>query len=55
MLGSRSGDPRWALLVGGVLLTMLTVALQPATERRGCSNYGGNGNGTAFSDEIWDF
>ncbi|GAB3864071.1 hypothetical protein GCM10029963_73850 [Micromonospora andamanensis] len=44
----------WALLVGGVLLTTLTVVLQPATDVRGCSNYGGNGNGTAFSDGIWD-
>lgn len=44
----------WALLVGGVLLSVLTLALQPATDVRGCSNYGGNGNGSAFSDEIWD-
>ncbi|MFI1994452.1 hypothetical protein [Actinoplanes sp. NPDC020271] len=44
----------WALLCGGVLMTVLTVALQPATDVRGCSNYGGNGNGTAFSDGIWD-
>ncbi len=43
-----------AVLGGGVLMTVLTVALQPATDVRGCSNYGGNGNGTAFSDEIWD-
>jgi hypothetical protein len=44
----------WALLVGGVLLATLTVALQPATNVHGCSNYGGNGNGTAFSNGIWD-
>ncbi|GLW29397.1 hypothetical protein [Actinoplanes regularis] len=44
----------WALLVGGALLTVLTVALQPATDVRGCSNYGGNGNGTAFDDDSWD-
>ena len=44
-----------AVPVGGVLMMVLTVALQPATDVRGCSNYGGNGNGTAFSDGIWDF
>ena len=44
----------WAALCGGVLMTVLTVALQPATDVRGCSNYGGNGNGTAFSDSMWD-
>jgi hypothetical protein len=44
----------WALLVGGVLLALLTLVLQPATDVTGCSNYGGNGNGTAFSDGIWD-
>ncbi|WP_436536324.1 hypothetical protein [Actinoplanes sp. HUAS TT8] len=44
----------WALLTGGVLLLVLTVALQPATDVRGCSNYGGNGNGSAFSDEVRD-
>jgi hypothetical protein len=43
-----------ALLFGGALLLILTVVLQPALDRRGCSNYGGNGNGTAFSDGIWD-
>ncbi|AEV85098.1 hypothetical protein ACWT_4074 [Actinoplanes sp. SE50] len=43
-----------ALLAGGTLLTVLTLILQPATEVRGCSNYGGNGNGTAFADEGWD-
>ncbi|WP_433789072.1 hypothetical protein [Actinoplanes sp. CA-252034] len=43
-----------AFLAGGALLTILTVALQPATGIRGCSNYGGNGNGTAFDDPIWD-
>lgn len=44
----------WAVLCGGVLMTVLTVALQPATDVRGCSNYSGNGNGTGFSDGIWD-
>ena len=43
-----------AALGGGLLMTVLTIALQPATDVRGCSNYGGNGNGTAFSDGIWD-
>jgi hypothetical protein len=43
-----------ALLFGGALLLILTVVLQPALDRRGCSNYGGNGNGTAFSDGTWD-
>lgn len=43
-----------AVLGGGVLLVALTVALRPATDVRGCSNYGGNGNGTAFADGIWD-
>ncbi|TWG09443.1 hypothetical protein, partial [Actinoplanes teichomyceticus] len=44
----------WALLVGGVLVTVLTVALRPATDVRDCPNYGGNGNASAFPDEIWD-
>ncbi len=60
--GERAGlsEPRpplagfWALLVGGALLTMLTLVLQPATDVRGCSNYGGNGNGTAFDNDSWD-
>ncbi|MEU4218895.1 hypothetical protein [Actinoplanes sp. NPDC026623] len=60
--GERAGltKPRsplagfWALLVGGAALTILTLTLQPATDVRGCSNYGGNGNGTVFSNEIWD-
>ncbi|MEV6345505.1 hypothetical protein [Actinoplanes sp. NPDC051851] len=43
-----------ALLLGGVLIALLTVILHPATDRTGCSNYGGNGNGTAFSDDRWD-
>ncbi|MEU4625726.1 hypothetical protein AB0G04_37850 [Actinoplanes sp. NPDC023801] len=43
-----------ALLAGGALLTALTVVLRPALDVRGCSNYGGNGNGTAFHDQIWD-
>ncbi|GIE33757.1 hypothetical protein Ait01nite_068020 [Actinoplanes italicus] len=41
-------------MFGGALLLVLTVALQPALDTTGCSNYGGNGNGTAFSDGIWD-
>ncbi|GIF05187.1 hypothetical protein [Actinoplanes siamensis] len=43
-----------ALLVGAVLLTVLTVALRPATDVRDCPNYGGNGNASAFPDESWD-
>ncbi|GAA4604359.1 hypothetical protein BJY16_004972 [Actinoplanes octamycinicus] len=60
--GERAGlsKPRtplagfWSLSVGAGLLTYLTMVLQPATTVRGCSNYGGNGNGTPFSDGIWD-
>ena len=44
----------WALLVGGALLTMLTVVLQPVTDVRDCSNYGGSGNASAFPNENWD-
>ena len=44
----------WALLVGGALLAVLTVALRPITDVRDCSNYGGSGNASAFPDEIWD-
>jgi hypothetical protein len=44
----------WALLAGGVLLTMLTLALQPITDVRDCSNYGGSGNASAFRDGSWD-
>ena len=44
----------WALLVGGVLLTMLTLGLRPATDVRDCPNYGGNGNASAFPNETWD-
>lgn len=47
-------DGFWALLVGGALLTVLTVALQPVTDVRECPNYGGSGNASAFPDEIWD-
>jgi hypothetical protein len=44
----------WALLVGGALLIMLTVALRPVTDVRDCPNYGGSGNASAFPDEVWD-
>jgi hypothetical protein len=40
--------------VGGALVMMLTVALRPATDVRDCPNYGGNGNASAFPNEIWD-
>jgi hypothetical protein len=40
--------------VGGVLLIGLIVALHPATSLQGCSNYGGNGNASAFGDPVWD-
>jgi hypothetical protein len=33
---------------------ILTVALQPVTDVRDCSNYGGSGNASAFSNEAWD-
>jgi hypothetical protein len=33
---------------------MLTVALRPATDVRDCPNYGGSGNASAFTNEIWD-
>ena len=60
--GERAGlaKPRsplagfWALLVGGALLTVLTMVLQPATDVRDCPNYGGNGNASAFPHEVWD-
>jgi hypothetical protein len=60
--GERAGlaKPRsplagfWALLVGGALLTILTMALGPATDVRDCPNVGGNGNASAFPDERWD-
>lgn len=45
----------WALLTGGALLAVLTVALQPITDVRDCPNYGGNGNASPFPDERWDF
>ncbi|GID91416.1 hypothetical protein ACFQFC_10535 [Amorphoplanes digitatis] len=44
----------WALLVGGALIAVLTVALRPITDVRDCPNYGGSGNASAFPDEIWD-
>jgi len=44
----------WALLVGGALLLVLTVALRPVTDVRDCSNYGASGNASAFSDDRWD-
>ncbi|XVU28331.1 hypothetical protein ACQPZJ_15195 [Actinoplanes sp. CA-054009] len=45
--GERAGlsEPKsplagfWALLVGGALLTVLTVALQPIADVRDCRNY----------------
>ncbi|GAA3933736.1 hypothetical protein [Actinoplanes auranticolor] len=40
--------------MGGALLIVLTVALQPVTDVRDCSNYGGSGNASVFSDENWD-
>jgi hypothetical protein len=44
----------WALLVGGGLLAVLTLALRPAVEFEDCPNYGGSGNASAFGDGIWD-
>ncbi|GIF23712.1 hypothetical protein BJ973_004323 [Actinoplanes tereljensis] len=44
----------WALLGGGVLVAVLTVALQPVVSQQDCSNYGASGNASAFADPAWD-
>ncbi|MET7399422.1 hypothetical protein ABZS66_38665 [Dactylosporangium sp. NPDC005572] len=40
----------WAFAVGGLLLVVLLVILHPATSQKDCSNYGANGNASAFSN-----
>ncbi|MGW4941799.1 hypothetical protein ACWEOZ_09445 [Actinoplanes sp. NPDC004185] len=44
----------WALVVGGLLLAVLLVVLDPVTTQRDCPNHGGNGNASAFPSPIWD-
>ena len=43
-----------ALLVGGGLIALLLVYLDPVTRVEDCPNYGGNGNASAFADAGWD-
>ena len=47
----------WALIGGGVVMTVALALARPATTPEGCSNYGGNGNGSPFagSDSDWGF
>jgi hypothetical protein len=44
----------WACLTGGVGIAVLLVVLDPAMRTESCSNYGGNGNASAFGDTDWD-
>jgi hypothetical protein len=44
----------WALLVGGLLVTVLVVALDPITRQQDCPNYGAAGNASVFANPAWD-
>lgn len=44
----------WALLVGGPLIVLLLLVLNPVVSREDCPNYGGNGNASAFTDDRWE-
>jgi hypothetical protein len=44
----------WACVVGGLLLAVLLVFLDPVSGVRDCPNYGGNGNASAYPDPAWD-
>jgi hypothetical protein len=45
----------WSAVLGGMLLGLLLVFLQPVTRVEDCPNYGGSGNASAFTDPAWDF
>ena len=42
-------------MVGGLLLVVLLLFLQPVTRFEDCPNYGANGNASAFANPAWDF
>ena len=44
----------WSAVVGGLLLVLLLVVLDPITRFEDCPNYGGNGNASSFSNPAWD-
>lgn len=44
----------WSLSVGGLLLAVLLVALDPVTRFEDCPNYGASGNASAFTNPAWD-
>lgn len=44
----------WSFTVGGLLLVVIMVTLDPVMRREDCPNYGGNGNASGFGHELWD-
>jgi len=44
----------WALAGGGLVMIAALALARPATTPGGCSNYGGNGNGSPFAAD-WGF
>ncbi|MET7397058.1 hypothetical protein ABZS66_26590 [Dactylosporangium sp. NPDC005572] len=44
----------WALIVGGALIVVLLVILDPITRHEDCPNYQANGNASAFGNDNWD-
>lgn len=44
----------WACATGGAAIMLLLVVLDPKTRPEECSNYGGNGNASAFDNPGWD-
>jgi hypothetical protein len=44
----------WAGVVGGLLIVVLLLFLDPVSRVEECSNYGAAGNASAFDDSRWD-
>jgi hypothetical protein len=45
----------WACVVGGLLIVVLLLFLDPVSRVEECPNYGAAGNASAFDDSGWDF
>jgi hypothetical protein len=44
----------WTLLIGGLLIGLLLVLLDPVLRQEDCPNFGASGNASAFSNPSWD-
>ena len=43
-----------AFLIGGAVIGVLLLVLDPVMRQQDCPNYGANGNASAFRDPMWE-